>query len=197
MQSAWLVRARWRRRGAWLWPVFVALTVLDGIIAHLLPPTGETESFGSALLVAFAVNLLAVLLLCAPLGALLRRRRPDLPMVVARDYAGRVAISALTLALVTIGLIHHATIVQHEQAMRDATVRAQAWIGDHAPREFRRSLDNLSTVAIQPGSMYRTCVHSDFSAHTYCVVVDTRQPFAQSVHFSGYEPNALMFEGTN
>ena len=44
--------------------------------------------------------------------------------------------------------------------MRDATARAQAWIGDRAPAEFRRNVEELDTYAIQPGSVYRTCVPS-------------------------------------
>ena len=36
----WPTRVRWRLRGAWMWPTFVALTLLDGLVLHLLPPVG-------------------------------------------------------------------------------------------------------------------------------------------------------------
>ena len=36
----WPARIRWRLRGAWMWPSFVAVTLLDGLILHLLPRSG-------------------------------------------------------------------------------------------------------------------------------------------------------------
>ena len=52
MSGAWFARLRWRRRGAWLWPAFVALTIVDGLIAHLLPLTGDSQSFMGAVVIA-------------------------------------------------------------------------------------------------------------------------------------------------
>ena len=57
--------------------------------------------------------------------------------------------------------------------MQDAIKRAQAYIGDRAPAEFRRNLAYVDTFAIQPGSIYRTCVPSDYRRRTYCVIVKT------------------------
>ena len=81
--------------------------------------------------------------------------------------------------------------------MQDAITRAQAWIGDRAPAEFRRNLEFVSTVAIEPGRVYRTCVPSVDGRRTYCVIVNTNLPFAQSVSFAGYESNAVFAQGTN
>ena len=50
---------------------------------------------------------------------------------------------------------------------------------------------------IVPGSIYRTCVPSVGGSRTYCVVVKTALPLAQSVVFAGYEPNSAFSEGTN
>ncbi len=195
MSQGWLVRLRWRRRGAWLWPVFIALTLADALIAHLLPLTGDGQSFGGALVVALFLNLIVVLVLAPLAGALIRRRRKDVPKVVALDYGGRAALVAVTLALLVVGLLHRPTVLQHQQAMQDAIVRAQAWIGDRAPAEFRRNLEYVSTFAIQPGRIYRTCVPSDRGDRTYCVIVDTQLPFARSVRFAGYESNSVFSEG--
>ena len=81
--------------------------------------------------------------------------------------------------------------------MQDAIVRAQAYIGDRAPTEFRRNLQWVSTFTIQPGSIYRACVPSLDGRRTYCVVVDTSLPFERSVRFSGYESNATFSTGVN
>jgi hypothetical protein len=197
MEGAWLARARWRRRGAWLWPTFLSLTVADAVIGHLLPPAGETQTVLGAALIGLFLNLIAVVLLSVPLGALLRRVRPDLPKIVARDYGGTAAIAAAAAALLIAGLAHRASILAHHRAMEDAISRAQAFIGDHAPAEFRRNVQFVSTVVIEPGSMYRTCVPSASDPRrTYCVIVKTHLPLAQSVSFDGYESNAVFSQGT-
>jgi hypothetical protein len=197
MDGAWLVRARWRRRGAWLWPAFVILTVVDAVIGHALPPSGEAQTVLGAALAACFLNLIAIVLLSVPIGALLRRARPDLPKVVARDYGGTAAVVAVSCALLLAGLIHRPSVIAHRSAMQDATSRAQAWIGARAPSEFRRDIEYVSTVAIEPGSIYRTCVPSiEDRRRMYCVVVKTQLPFGQSVRFDGHEPNDVFSQGT-
>jgi hypothetical protein len=197
MDSGWLERVRWRRRGAWLWPVFVLAILVDALLEHVRPPASDTQSIASGALVALVLNLLGVLLLSRPLGALIRRARADLPSVVARNYAGTAVVLAVSAALLAAGLVHHAAVVSNRNAMRDATIRAQAWIGDRAPTEFRRHVKLADTYAIEPGSIYRTCVPGRDFSHSYCVIVKTHLPFARSVRFAGHTPNAVFAEGTS
>ncbi len=194
MDGARLARFRWRRRGAWLWPAFAAATIVDALAGHLLPPSGETQALAGAALSGLVLNLIAVVVLSGPLGALLARFRAELPRVVARDYAGAWAVSALTLVLLVAGTVHHSSVLAHRRLMRDATARAQAWIGDRAPPAFRRDLQRVSTFTLQPG-MYRACVDSDDGRQTYCVIVNTALPFARSVRFAGHEPNSVFGAG--
>jgi len=197
MEGAWLVRLRWRRRGAWLWPAFAALTIIDALIGRALPPSGDTQSLVGAGLVACFLNLLGIVLLARPIGAILRRRRRDLPRIVARDYGGTAAIVTIAAALLVAGLINHSTVIEHRQAKREAIVRAQAWIGDHAPAEFRSHMALVDTLPIEPASIYRICMpSSQGGTRTYCVVVRTTMPFAQSVRPDGYEPNSVFAAGT-
>ncbi len=197
MELGWVHRLRWRRRGAWLWPVFVAAVAADAVLGHLRPPAGDSQSLPAGALAGLALNLLAVLLLSRPLGALLRRVRGDLPGVVARNYAGTSVVIAVTAALLAAGEVHHASVVANQNALRDATVRAEAWIGDRAPAEFRRNMTLADTFAIQPGSIYRTCVPGSHAGRAYCVIVKTQLPFARSVSFAGSEPNAIFAQGVN
>lgn len=197
MERGWLHRVRWRRRGAWLWPMFVTTAIADAAIGHLRPTAGDSESVAAAAIIGLALNLLAVLLLSRPLGALLRHARGDLPGIVARNYAGTSVVLAVTIVLLALGLIHHGTIVSDEAAMRDATVRAQAWIGDHAPAQFRRNVPLSNTFVIQAGSLYRTCVPGRHGTRSYCVIVKPQLPFAQSVRFDGYEPNSVFGQGVS
>lgn len=192
-----LVRLRWRRAGAWLWPSFVAFTIVDAVIGHDLPPAGSTETLFAAALLGLFLNLLGVLFLSRPLGWALRRVRPDMPQVVARDYGGTIVVLALTATLVLAGVTHRPAIQASQRAMQDAIARAQAWIGDRAPDEFRRNLQVVSLLAIQTGTIYRACVPNVENTKTYCVIVNRSLPFDQSVTFSGYEPNATLASGTD
>jgi hypothetical protein len=192
-----VVRMRWRRAGAWLWPSFVVLIAADAVIGHAFPPAGSTESLTAAALLALMANLLAVLFLSRPLGMLLRRLRPDMPKLVARDYAGTAVVLAVTSVIAAAGLANRGAIADSQRATQDAIVRAQAWIGDRAPDQFRRNLQVVSVLAIQPGTIYRACVPNVQNTRSYCVVVNRSLPLDQSVTFSGYEPNATLASGTD
>jgi hypothetical protein len=195
MDGGWFVRMRWRRRGAWVWPAFAAATAVDAVIGHALPPSGEAQSLLAAALLACMLNLIAVVLLSRPLGALVRRTRRDLPRMVARDYAGSAVVLAVAAGLLAAGLAHHPTVMSHRRAMGDAIARAQSWIGVRAPGEFRRNLAHVNTYSIEPGSIYRTCAPSDDHRRSYCVIVNTHLPLARSVSFAGYEPNSVFAQG--
>jgi hypothetical protein len=194
-RPAWLIRMRWRRVGAWLWPSFVVLIVVDAIVGHLLPPAGTTETIFAAALLGLVLNVIVVILLSRPLGMLIRRFRPDIPGVVARDYAGTVVVFSVSAILLTAGLVHRPAIQARHRDESDAIARAQAWIGDRAPEEFRRNLQFVSLLTIEPGTIYRACVPSIHGDRSYCVIVNRNMPFPRSVKFSGYEPNSVLDEG--
>lgn len=196
MDGAWLRRARWRWRGAWLWPTFVVTVGADAAIAHAWPAVGDAQSLGSGLLVGAVISLVAVVLCARPGGALLRRLRPDLPVAIARNGAGALATAGVTAAILAAGLVHHATIARNQAALRDATVRAEAFIGDHAPAEFRVNAGHADTFAIEAGAIYRVCVPGREEARWYCVIVKPHLPLARSVIADGSEPNALLEQGT-
>jgi hypothetical protein len=196
MERVWTARLRWRLRGAWLAPLLVVLTVVDAVLIHLRPLAGDgrTEFVGALLLAGF-LNLVAVAVLAPFAGMALRRMRPDLPMVVARDYAGVVLVLLVTVGLLAAGSSHHATVVRNQDALADAHTRAQAWIGAHAPAAFRRHLALADTVAIVPGSLYRTCAPDVRAARTWCVVVRSDVPFPGGVRHDGGTPNAIFQAG--
>lgn len=195
MDSAWLTRMRWRRRGAWMWPSFVALTAVDACVVHALPLEGDSEGFVPALIFAGFSNFMAVVVVAHPMAAIVRRVRRDLPRFVARDYAGTWLMIAIAATVLTAGLVNRSTVSRDGAAMRDAEVRAIAWIGYRAPPGFRAELAHATTFTIQAGSLYRTCVPSAGGGRTYCVIVNDRQPVSQSVHFAGYESNVAFADG--
>jgi hypothetical protein len=197
MDGALLARARWRWRGAWLWPAFVATALLDGVIAATRPFLGDRQSFAGGVLAGLILNLVAVLLLSRPFGGLLRRSRPDLPAAIARNYGGTVAVLLVSAGMLATGLARHDSLVGTQRTLRDAVVRAEAYIGDHAPETFRADATRTDTFTIQAGVAYRTCALSQDGRRSYCVIVKPRLPLDRSVVFDGYEPNSIFSLGAN
>lgn len=191
-----MARLRWRLHGAWMWPTFVVLTLVDGVIVHWRPPSGDGESTVSGWLIGLFLSLLAIIIGMPIAGRVIRRLRPDMPKVVARDYGGTVAICGVTIVLLAAGLAHHSAIASDQRTLEDATARAVAYIGVHAPASFRENLGSASTWVIESGRVYRTCVRDRPGSRTYCVIVKPRMAWSRSVTFAGYEPNSVLSQGT-
>lgn len=198
MDAAPLVRLRWRLSGAWLWPSFFVLTAADAVIVHDLPLSGDTGlSLVGAWVFAGVVSLLAIALLGGLIGRLVRRLRPDMPRVVARNYGGALITLATSLVILTGGLIHHPSVVADRAALKEAVARATAYIGDHAPAAYQENLRDIYTVQLQGPVLYRSCVPDRSGQHLYCVIVNVKRPFGQGVGHDGSESNATLMQGTN
>jgi len=195
MAAVWIARTRWRWRGAWMWPAFVVMAIADGWIGHALPINPPSQSVISGVVVGLVLNLICIVVLSPAIGALLRRVRPDLPVAIARNYAGVLCVLLVTAGFAGIGLAKRSTITHDSAAMHDAIVRAAAYIGDHAPPPFAARADHLDALVIQEGSIYRVCVHNQMGTRYYCVVVRERLPYARSVTPAGSEPNTTLATG--
>lgn len=197
MDGATLTRLRWRLRGAWMWPSFVVLTIVDGVIAQRLPTLGDSESFIAGWLAGLIVSLAAIVFLSPPLGILVRKLRPDMPKLVARDYAGALLCLLVVVVVTAAGIAHHPVVTSDQNALDDATARAEAYIGAHAPSAFQVHLRALDTYEVQPPQIYRSCASNAAGTRYYCVVVNRSKPFGQSVRYDGSESNTLLSQGTN
>jgi hypothetical protein len=187
-ERLWLARLRWRMRGAWLWPAFFALTAADGALIALLPPYEGTPpgAIGGLLLAGFA-NLVVVAVLAPGAGHLLRARRPDLPRVVANDYAGAGLLLALCAGLLAAGLAHRPAVAA-ERGDEAAVVGAvQGFVAVHAV-EWRPGLDRLDAVQLAP-EVYRACVPGDDPRRALCLIVDTDRRPARVARDDSMEPN--------
>ena len=198
MDATPLRRLRWRLRGAWLWPSFFVLTVADAAIIHRLPLSGDSpENLVGGWLLGCVISLLAIVLLAAPVGRLVRRLAPDMPTVVARNYGGTLVTLAVTVVLLAAGLLHHSAIAADQHALQDATARAEAYIGDHAPARFQTNMRVMDMLIVEQRVIYRFCVADQAGTQDYCVIVNRNQPFGSSVHYTGSEPNRSLGQGTN
>lgn len=192
MERVWTSRLRWRLRGAWLAPLLVLLTLADALLIHWRSLAGDGPTgFFAALLLASFLNLVAIAALAPFLGMAWRRVRPELPVVVARDRAGVVLVLLVTAGLIAGGALHHRTVVRNAGALADAHARAIGWIGTYAPAPYRRHLTLADTVAVVPGSLYRTCAHDPASGRAWCVVAHPHG----AVRHDGGTPNAVFQAG--
>jgi hypothetical protein len=162
-------RWRWRLKGALLWPLFGLLTVADAVLLTALPISGTGPSFVQALLLAMFFNLVAVAVLGRLAGRALRRRRPDMPRVVADDRAGVALLCAVTAALVAGGLIHAPRAGEAERALRDQAEAARAYVLAHGTAEQRANVGAMDTQQ-HAEDFFRTCVPGD---PALCLLIDT------------------------
>jgi hypothetical protein len=157
-----------------MWPAFVAFTIADGLLLHSLPVAGDGIDLVPALLLCGFLNL-AVVAVAAPLaGRLLRRRRGDLPKVVAVDYAGTALVAAVAAGLLVAGLVHR-PVVQRAQRDEHAQARAAAgFIQAHGTPAVRARLSQADTVKLSD-RFYRTCVPDGRPRRAFCVFVRTNR----------------------
>jgi hypothetical protein len=181
-------RLRWRLRGAWQWPAFVVLTVVDAVIIARLPFQGEGADAIGALLVAGFFNLLAVALLAPAFGWLLRRRRRDLPFLIARDYAGAVLLVGIFCAIVAGGLIHRSAVLEERADQRAVFAAVHDYVVETAPA-FVVGLDTLDDLKLET-DRYRACVLGPEKL-PLCMIVNTDQRPAGVTRDPSREPNSL------
>jgi hypothetical protein len=187
-ERLWLARLRWRMRGAWLWPAFFGLTAVDGALIALLPPYEGTPPgpIGGVLLAGFA-NLLVVAVLAPAAGHFLRLRRPDLPRVIAQDYAGAALLLALCAGLLAAGLAPRPAVAAErgdEAAVLDAV---RGFVGVHAG-DWRGGLDRVDAVQLGP-EVYRACGPGADPRRALCLIVDTDRRPARVARDDSMEPN--------
>jgi len=174
MERVWSSRLRWRFRGATQWPAFALFVVGDGILLHLRPISGQGPDLFPALILSGVINLLVVAVAAPLAGRALRSRRRDLPLVVAGDVAGTALLGALAALLVGLGFAHHAQARAERAAVAEGLRRVRAFVTHSAPAEYRRRVDQATTLTFGSDLM-RTCVPGDDPDRWLCVFVFTDQ----------------------
>ncbi len=173
-ESIWRARLRWRMRGAWQGPAFVAFTVAEAVLLNQLPVSGDggTDVVGGFLLCGF-LNLAAVGLFAPLMARLVRRRRPSpLPLAVLQDRVATSLMGALAVALVAIGAGHHAAVSAAEREYLEQLQAVRAYVVHQAPPEFRAGV-GAESVWKQKDGFYRTCVPGPDPQRSLCLYVDT------------------------
>jgi hypothetical protein len=187
--AVWRSRLRWRLSGAWQWPTFAVLTVVNAIILARLPFSGGRANLLGCLLAAGLLNVIIVAVV-SPLGGwLVRRRRPDLPRDIAADRAGAIGLVALLVVLLVGGLAHRPTLGANDKLVAMVLRESQIFAAHRAPARYL-PLHGADTV--QQGSVFRTCYAGPDPRRDFCVVIRTDEPALVKRVDDDQRPNATV-----
>jgi len=154
--------------------MYLVAVVGDGVLLHLLPISGDRTPLVGGLLLAGVLNLLVVAALGPVGGTLIRRRRGDLPVVVARDYAGRGLIVLLGGCLALLGIGNRGQVDAQRRALAEQALAVHGYVETQAPAVYRGQLDRARTRVLDV-NLFRTCVPGGRGGPWLCVFVDTEQ----------------------
>ena len=140
-----------------------------------MPIAGEhgPDLFPGMVLAGF-FNLVAVAVLAPLCAVLVRRRRPDMPRTVARDYAGTVLVVVVTLIVVAVGLLHRPALLEAKRARAAQLAAVQRYVLTRAPAAYRVHVALADTVRMD-ADLFRTCVPGGRPDRALCLFVDTSQ----------------------
>ena len=183
----WPNRVRWRLRGAWMWPSFVVLTLVDGFLIHHLSPVGREPL---DLVLAIIVATFGNIVLIGAIGPWLARRTwkhrpaadPGTPakaqLEVLTDRMGTALLVAGTFGLLVAGLANRPTIVVETNQRERAAKLLEDYVEAHGTDELRRNLEASDTRRYADG-YYRSCIPHDDRQRATCFFIDVRKKRAR------------------
>jgi hypothetical protein len=194
----WPARIRWRLRGATMWPAFIAVTLIDGLLLHLLPPIGTGVDLVPAILLATFGNLILI----GVLGPWLARRawarrpaaQPGAPakaqLEVLTDRIGTGLLLAGILGVVVAGLAARPTVVSETEDTQRNAEAFRALVLGSGDAELIRNLETANTVRLRE-DYFRTCIARDDRRRYFCAFVDTSTDPPEVTRDSSAEPNSI------
>src|SRR5215213_2104889 len=147
---------RWRLRGAWMWPSFAALTLLDGVLLHLLPPVREGIGLIPGILIATFGNLVLI----GAIGPWLARRTwkrrqaaesgapAKAQLEVLSDRIGTGLLVASVFGILAAGLAARPTVIAETNERERAAKELYLYVEGHGSAELRRNLEASDTVRL-------------------------------------------------
>ena len=193
----WASRVRWRLRGAWMWPTFVVVTLVDGLVLHLLPPIRTGVDLIPGILVATFGNLILVGAVAPWLARRLWNRReaaapgapPRAQREVLADRVGTALLAATVVGVIAAGLAARPVVVSEtEDTERNAEAFRDFLLSRGNP-ELERNLETANTIRLGE-DYFRTCVARDDREHYFCAFVDTSSDPPAVQRDQSAEPNS-------
>jgi hypothetical protein len=178
----WPTRIRWRLRGAWMWPTFVAITLLDGVLLHELPPVREGIGLIPGILLATFGNLVLIGAVGPWLARRMWKRRPaadpgtppKAQLEVLSDRIGTGLLVASVFGILAAGLAARPTVVVETEQRERAAQLLRDYVNAHTSDELRRNLEASDTRRYADG-YYRSCIPHDDRERWTCFFIDVRE----------------------
>jgi hypothetical protein len=178
-----------------MWPAFIALTLLDGLLLHLLPPIRTGVDLIPGILLATFANLFLIgavaPFLARRIGA--RRPGPPAPEQAARevlvDRVGTALLAAGVLGVLAAGLAARPVVVSETEDSEENARAVRSHVLASRDGELIRNLETANTIRLADG-YFRTCIARDDRRRNYCVFVDTNDRPAEITRDPSVEPNS-------
>ena len=136
------------------------------------------------------LNLVAVAVLAPMVGAVVRRRwRPDLPRIVAHDYAGTALVVLVSVGLLVAGLAHHPEVRERKADFRAQARAVRDYVIARAPA-YTPALSRATTLRLE-ADLYRTCVPG-IGRRRLCLIVYTDSSPPRVRRDPSAEPNESL-----
>jgi hypothetical protein len=197
-QRFWPARVRWRLRGAWMWPSFVVITLLDGILLHELPPIREGVGLIPGVLLATFGNLVLIGALGPWLARRLWNRRPAVEppappkaqLEVLSDRIGTGLLVASVFGVLAAGLAARPTVIAETDQRERAAEELLRFVGAHGDDELRRNLEASDTARLGEG-YFRSCIPDDERERWTCYFLDATGRDTTIVRDPSAKPNEI------
>jgi hypothetical protein len=195
----WPARIRWRLRGAWMWPSFIVLTFVDGVILHLLPPIGTGVDLIPGILLATFGNLFLVGVVAPWLARRIWSHRPaaqpgappKAQLEVLSDRIGTGLLLASVAGVLAAGLAARPLVISETEDTERNAKTFRAYILRTGDDELIRNLETANTVRLHE-DYFRTCIARDDRRHYFCAFIDTSTNPARLKRDQSAEPNSVF-----
>ena len=191
----WPARLRWRLRGATMWPAFVAVTLLDGLLLHLLPPIRTGVDLIPGILIATFANLVLIGAVAPFLAWRIGARRPGPPAPeqaaheVLVDRIGTGLLAAGVLGVLAAGLAARPVVVSETEETEQNARAVRNHVLSSGNEELVRNLDTANSIRLADG-YFRTCIARDDRRRHYCLFVNTNESPTGITRDPSAEPNS-------
>jgi hypothetical protein len=196
----WPARLRWRLRGAPMWPAFVVLTLVEGVVLHLLPPVRTGVDLIPGILLATFGNLLLVGAVAPWLARRILARRPPAPAPpappqaareVLTDRIGTGLLAAGLAGVLAAGLAARPLVVSETESTEENARVVRGVVLRSGSEELVRNIETANTIRLRDG-YYRTCIARDDRRRHFCLFVDVEKDPPEVVRDRSAEPNSAF-----
>src|SRR4051812_17601753 len=164
-----------------MWPTFIAITLLDGLIMWRLPPIGTGVDPVPAILIATFGNLVLIGAVAPWLAHRIWKRRPAAEpgappraqLEVLTDRIGTGLLLATIVGVTAAGLAARPLVVAETEAKERAAEKLYAYVQENGSDELRRNLE-ASDMDKWFDGYFRACIPSDDRRTWTCYLIDVR-----------------------